>query len=97
MASKGYLVVENNVVTNFVEWDGNPNTWMPPADATMLVQSTTPSMLWNYDYINEIWFLEEFMGCGGIGFTWDGSVVITNQPKPIEPPPPPVTNGMQPA
>jgi hypothetical protein len=93
MASQGYLQIQNNVVTNTVEWDGNPNTWTPPADATMLVQSTTPAMLWNYDYTNKVWFLEEFMGCGNIGFTWDGSVVTTYELKPTEPPRDLVTTG----
>jgi len=86
MASQGYLQIQNNLVTNTVEWDGDTNTWQPPADATMLVQSTTPAMLWDYDYTNNTWDLKEFIGLGGIGFTWNGTAVITNEPKPTEPP-----------
>ena len=85
---QGYFVVENNVVTNNIVWDGNPNTWTPPEGATMLVILTTPAKLWgaNYNTTPYSWQLVEKMGEGDIGFTWDGSVLITNEPEPTNPP-----------
>lgn len=86
MTTQNYLVVESNVVTNVVVWDGSLD-WTPPADATMLIQATTNAMVWQpvvdpdtqkiIDYT-----LEEVLGAGSIGFTWDGTVLTTNQPKP---------------
>ena len=90
MTIQNYLVVENNVVTNAILWDGNPQTWTPPADATMLVQATTNAITW-VPVIDPItkkptaWNLTEVLGAGQIGFTWNGTVLTTNQPKPIIP------------
>ena len=75
-------MVENDVVTNVCVWDGNSDTWTPPADATMLVQATTPAMVWGLNADKTDWVLTEVLGVGDIGFTWDGTVVITNQSKP---------------
>jgi hypothetical protein len=82
-----YLVVESNVVTNTVIWDGNTQTWTPPADATMLVQSTTPAMVWelNSTVKPPVYQLVQVMGVGDIGFTWDGTVLTTNEPQPTLP------------
>ena len=74
-----------NVVENVCLWDGDVNTWTPPADILMLIQATTPAMVWQpvivdgkiTDYV-----LAEQIGAGSIGFTWDGTVLTTNQPKP---------------
>jgi hypothetical protein len=84
MTAENYLVIENNVVTNIVIWDGDVNTWQPPADSIVLVQATTPAMVWVFDYTTNPYTskLEEVMGEGAIGFTWDGTVLTTNQPKP---------------
>jgi hypothetical protein len=87
MTTQNYFVVENNVVTNNVIWDGDINTWQPPENATMLVQSTTPAMVWkqNVDIQPPIWVLTEVLGAGDIGFTWDGAVLTTNESKPVIP------------
>lgn len=84
MTAQNYLQIENNVVTNIVFWDGNPSSWMPPADATMLPLATTPAMVWvgQTEPPNPIFTLEQVIGAGAIGFTWDGSVLTTNQPQP---------------
>jgi hypothetical protein len=84
MTAENYLVIENNAVTNIVIWDGDVNTWQPPADSIVLVQATTPAMVWVFDYTTDPYTstLEEVMGEGAIGFTWDGTVLTTNQPKP---------------
>jgi hypothetical protein len=82
MTIQNYLMVENNVVTNICVWDGDINTWTPPSDTTMLIQATTPSMVWKLNSDKTDWILTEIIGDGAIGFTWDGSVLTTNQPKP---------------
>ena len=86
MITQEYLQVENNVVTNILMWDGDVNTWQPPADAIMLVQATTPSMVWLPDdtVTPAIYKLTEIIGFGSIGFTWDGTVLTTNQPEPTD-------------
>lgn len=85
MTTQTYLVVENNVVTNSVVWDGDINTWTPPADATMLIQELTEAIIWLpiiVDHQVVDWQLVETLGAGSLGFTWDGSVLTTNEPKP---------------
>ena len=96
MTTQNYLIVEANVVTNNVVWDGDVNTWMPPVDSIQLVQSTTPAMVWvgirtenlpatdppTYTITYE---LQEQIGVGSIDFTWDGSVLTTNEPRPTPP------------
>lgn len=96
MTTQNYLVVQNNVVTNNVVWNGDINTWTPPADATMLVQSTTPAMVWkSNNLLPPSWVLTEVIGAGDIGFTWNGTVLTTNQPEPAIPPAQPTTTGTQ--
>lgn len=85
MTIQNYLIIENNVVTNIVLWDGNPQTWTPPSDSIQLVQSTTPDMVWVYNKSNSDWELTQEIGTGNIGFTWNGNVLTTNQPKPSTP------------
>ena len=70
-------------------WDGNTETWTPPADAIMLVQATTLAKIWVLD--NNQWQLETQMGAGQIGFTWDGTALTTNEPEPSPIPTIPVT------
>jgi hypothetical protein len=88
MTTQNYLVVESSVVTNIVVWDGDTNTWQPPADATMLVQATTPAMVWEAvltDGKITGYQLVEQIGAGQIGFTWNGTVLTTNKPEPAVP------------
>lgn len=82
MKVQDYLTVENNVVTNVVAWDGDVNTWQPPEGTTMLVQDTTPAKIWILNPEQTDYVLTEVIGAGTIGFTWDGSVLTTNDPKP---------------
>ena len=98
-----YLMIQNNVVTNICEWDGNTEEWQPPANATMLLQNQTPAMIWQaiYDGVTFVdWVLIEVIGAADIGFSWNGSVATTNEPKPQSPTPPadelqPSTTGTQ--
>ena len=87
--NQNYLIIENNVVTNVCLWDGDTTKWTPPANSITLVQSTTPAIIWilNSSITPAEWQLTEVIGQGDIGFTWDGTAVTTNQPKP--PPKPP--------
>ena len=86
MTTQNYLVIENNVVTNIVVWDGDTNTWQPPTDATMLVQATTPAMVWELNnLLPPTYELVEVIGAGAISFTWNGTVLTTNEPKPANP------------
>ena len=87
MTTQNYFVVENNVVNNLVVWDGDVNTWQPPADATMLVQATTTALLWqSNNQTPPAWVLTPMVGAGNIGFTWNGTDLVTNEPEPTEPP-----------
>jgi hypothetical protein len=82
MTTQNYLVVENNVVINNIVWNGDVNTWQPPLGATMLIQETTPAMVWDILMSGGEPYLAEVIGGGQIGFIWDGTVLMTNQPKP---------------
>jgi hypothetical protein len=45
---QNYLMVNTstNIVENIFVWNGDTNTWQPPANTLMLVQATTPAMVW---------------------------------------------------
>jgi hypothetical protein len=86
MTTQAYLQIENNVVTNIVLWDGNTQEWQPPTDATMLVKSTTLAMVWKLNTeIPPGYVLTEEMGAGQIGFIWNGTDIVTNEPQPENP------------
>jgi len=88
MTTQNYLIIENNVVSNVCVWDGNTETWTPPSNATMLIQAVTPAMIWEAVYTNNKltdYVLTEKIGVGQIGYTWNGTVATTNEPKPIIP------------
>ena len=82
---------ETNVCDNVCVWDGNPQTWTPPANYLMLVQETTPAKVWQLT--DSVYELVVVMGLGSIGFTWDGTYLITNEPQPT-PPEQPMTSGL---
>lgn len=82
MTIKNYLLVQNNVVTDIVAWDGNTETWTPPEDAVLLVLSDTLSRTWILNADKTAYVLEDIVGWGSIGYTWDGTMVITNQLVP---------------
>jgi len=85
MTTQNYLMVQSNVVTNNVVWDGDTQTWTPPSNATMLVDATTPAMVWELNQDKTDYILVEQIGAGDIGFTWNGSVLTTNEPQPTIP------------
>lgn len=74
-----------NIVDNISMWDGDINTWTPPTEYLMLEQEQIIALLWTPIIAdNKIidFELAENLGAGQIGFTWDGSVLTTNQSKP---------------
>lgn len=95
MTTQQYLMLNEstNVVDNICVWDGDTNTWQPPENTLMLVQATTPAMVWELSSDKTNYVLTEVIGAGATGFTWDGSVLITNEPQPA-PIKQPVTNGL---
>jgi hypothetical protein len=96
MNAQPYCMVDTttNVCDNVVMWDGNQDTWTPPSDHLMLVQATTPSKVWSYDSGARVWSLVASTGAGQIGFTWDGTYLVTNEPQPAVPTQP-TTTGTQ--
>jgi hypothetical protein len=101
MTTQNYLIIENNVVTNEVVWDGNTQTWTPPINSIQLIRSITPAMVWEMVIVDRKitdYVLVEELGVSSIGFTWDGTVLTTNEPKPTIPSyTQPITQGTQPA
>lgn len=89
MTTQDYLMVNEstNIVDNSVVWDGNPNTWQPPAGYLMLADLQTPALVWELNADKSDWILVEQMGGGTIGFTWNTTtqILTTNQPKPAIP------------
>jgi len=71
-----------NVVDNVCIWDGNPDTWRPPAEYLLLVQAYTLALVWIWDEAIPDWVLAQQLGQGQIGFTWNGTECVTNEPKP---------------
>lgn len=84
---QNYLIIENNVVANVCVWNGDTTTWTLPESSIALIQATTPAMTWSLDKLltPPDYVLKEQLGVAGIGFTWDGKVLTTNESKPIPP------------
>ena len=80
--TQNYLIIEFNVVTNVVLWNGDTTQWAPPLGSIALVQSTIPAMVWRLNAEKTGYVLVEELGQGQIGFTWDGTVLTTNEPQP---------------
>jgi hypothetical protein len=93
MTTQNYLMINQstNVVDNVCLWDGNPNTWQPPAGYLMKPQATTMALVWVWDKPIDDWVLSQQMGQAQIGFVWNGSECVTNEPKPPKPVQPAVT------
>lgn len=82
MTTQNYLIIQENVVTNICLWDGNTQTWQPPQSALTLVADTTPAKIWELNAEKTDYVLVNSVGDAGIGFTWDGTYCVTNEPKP---------------
>jgi len=84
MSETFYLTVVDDVVTDLVTWDGNTDIWTPPANVLLLPLLTTLARTWVLNADKTAYVLEDILGRGSIGYTWDGIILTTNQ---IEPPP----------
>lgn len=84
-----------NVVDNVCVWDGNSNTWTPPADYLLLTQSATLALIWIWDNTISEWVLSQQLGKANIGFVWNGVECVTNEPKPTSALLQPITQGTQ--
>lgn len=89
--TQNYLIIEQNIVTNLVLWNGDTSQWTPPQGSIALVQATTPAMIWQLNADKTDYVLTEQVGAGAIGFTWNGTECITNEPKPNIPTQPTTT------
>lgn len=87
MTTQNYLMINQstNVVDNVCLWDGDPNSWQPPAGYLMKPQATTMALVWVWDKPVDDWVLTQQMGQAQIGFVWNGSECVTNEPKPPKP------------
>lgn len=90
MTIQNYLLINTSITPetcdNLILWNGDTNTWSPPGSHIALLQATTPSKDWEWDSTSNTWILSESTGNGRIGCTWDGTFLITNEPKPQDPP-----------
>ncbi len=75
-------MIQNDVVSNIVLWNGDTEQWTPPSDSIMLVQETTLALGWQFNSAKNDYELVETVGTGDIGDTWNGVCCITNKPKP---------------
>ena len=82
MSETLYLTVENNVVTDMVTWDGNPDIWTPPENVLLLPLLTTLARTWVLNADKTAYVFEDILGRGSIGYTWDGTILTTYQTEP---------------
>jgi hypothetical protein len=54
MTIKNYVIIENNLVTNVVVWDGDTTQWQPPQGSIALPQVSNEGIGWTYDGANFI-------------------------------------------
>lgn len=91
MSVETYLVIDTiknpKVCDDAIMWDGVSN-WPVPTDHILVKQATTPALNWGVNSTSTQWILVESVGTGGIGYTWDGTRLTTNQPMPTTPPTP---------
>lgn len=73
-------MIKDNVVVNVCVWDGDVNSWQPPSDVIMLPVETTPTKVWSL--VDKEYVLIDSIGNAVIGFTYDGNVCTTHEPKP---------------
>lgn len=88
MSNQNYLIVENNVVVNVVVFDPDTQEWTPPPGSLMMPQAEMTAMVWVIDVsvTPAVRKLTPVLGAASVGFTWDGSVFMTNEPEslPVE-------------
>lgn len=85
MTTQNYLIISTttNTVENICLWDGDTSAWQPPDNTLLLPQESTNSKVWVLNADKTDFELQEIVGQASIGFTWDGSICTTNDPKPV--------------
>lgn len=89
---------QTNIVVGSCMWDGNRETWTPPEEYILVPEEATEALHWYLNaedkqtYSLQTWVNKPLGGV--IGFTFDGTKFITNEPQP-EPRVQPATSGMQ--
>lgn len=94
--NQNYLMINQStgVVENICLWNGDNDIWTPPANTLMLLAAETYATIWAYDSQQEDYVLSRQLGRSSIGFTWNGSECVTNEPKPDKPVQP-ISSGTQ--
>lgn len=82
MTVQNYLIIENDIVTNIVMWDGDTKSWMPPADSITKIKDEVPAKVWRFNPEISDFEIQTIIGASSIGFTWDGTYTNTNREKP---------------
>lgn len=97
--TKNYCIVNTETspqyCENIVIWSGDTTTWNPPEGSIALIQDETPSLNWVFDATANSYVLSPSVGEGSIGWTWDGTNLITNEPEPVNPSPQPPNNTVE--
>lgn len=73
-----------NVCENIVLWDGDTSKWNPGEHCIVVPKNSTPTMEWEYVESSNTFVMSEHVGTAGVGYTWDGTHLITNAPQPTE-------------
>lgn len=82
MSDTHYVInTTTKTVENIIIWDG-VSEWTPPDDHHVVAAISTPVKNWVFDSQSKDYTLQEF-GQANIGFTWDGTYIISNLPKPV--------------
>ena len=97
MTVENYLMInkQTNIVDNIIVWDGDTQSWNPPSNYLMLPAATTMAYDWFWVESVQDYELQENMGGGNVGDTWNGTACITSTPKETEPPQQITTSGTQ--
>jgi hypothetical protein len=85
MTNKSYLLIneQTNVCENSIIWDGNPETWTPPANYLILEQSPIKMKVWMWNSETKDYELQIVDSGMQFGFIWDGTYLVTNESKPV--------------
>jgi hypothetical protein len=88
MTIQSYLVINTSlspaVCENICVWDGNTETWNPGENYTAMPLESTTALVWEYEKSSKSFVLVERIGGGRVGYTWDGTKLITNATMPTQ-------------
>ena len=88
MTVQTYFVINTSVdpavCENICVWDGNTETWNPGQDYITIPVEGTNALVWSYEKSSNSFILVECDGGGKVGYTWNGTNLVTNVPKPTQ-------------